>query len=97
MKLLPFFLLLSIRLLAQTDSLHFLPETNVLYRGCMNILCLQHENIDFSLLRVVCDSCEWKKNSLHPEKIGLVPICLFIAKIKTCNFASGFATHSFSC
>ena len=73
MKLLPFLFLLSIRLFAQTDSLHFVPQTNVLYRDCMNILRLQHENINFSLLRVVCDSCEWKKNSLHPEKTGLVP------------------------
>ena len=73
MKQLPFLFLLSIRLFAQTDSLHFLLETNVLYLTSMNILRLQNENIDFSLLRVVCDSCEWKKNSLHPEKIGLVP------------------------
>lgn len=73
MKLLPFLFLMCVRVLAQSDSLYFLPATNVLYRDCMNILRLQNENLNFSLLRVVCDSCEWKKNSLHPEKIGLVP------------------------
>ena len=40
----------------------------------MNILRLQIENIDFSLLRIVCDSCQWKKNSQNPQKIGLVPV-----------------------
>lgn len=72
MKLLSFLLLISFHAFAQTDSLHFSPQTDVLYRNCMNILRLEGEGIDFSQLRVVCDSCEWKQNKVHPEKLGIV-------------------------